>query len=165
MAYGVAAVLVAGSGVDADLIVTHFSFFPSSITAALGVVSDFSVSSSDVTLSSVSASTPVVVSDSEELEDDDEVASVVAVVSATTTAAVAAGVGSVDADEVEVAAEESLFAAASFFACLARSLLSNFYSNVVMFSKTLFKERIKAKTYLFDFLLLLLIDFWNTKSQ
>lgn len=124
MAYGAAVVLVAGSGVvEADLIATHFSFFPSSTTASLGVVSDFSVSSSEVTLSSVSASTPVVVSDSEELADD-EVASVVVVVSVTTAAA---GVGSVDV--VEVAAEESLFtaaAAASFFACLARSLLSNF---------------------------------------
>lgn len=109
-----------------DLIATHFSFFPSSTTTALGVVvsSDFSVSSSEVTLSSVSASTPVVVSDSEELEDDEvdsEVDSEV-VVSSDTTAA--AGVGSVGD---EVVTEESLFAtAASFFACLARSLFSNF---------------------------------------
>ena len=124
MAYGVAVVLVAGSGLEVDLIATHFSFFPSSTTATLGV-SDFSVSSSEVTLSSVSASTPVVVSDSEELADDDDEAASVVVLSATTTTA---GVGSVGG-AVEGAAEESLFAAnfsASFFA-LTRSLLSNFY--------------------------------------
>ena len=120
-AYGVAVVLVAGSGVEVvDLIATHLSFFPSSTTATSG---DFSVSSSDVTLSSVSASTPVVVSDSEELADDEEAVSEVAMgVSFTTTTA---GMGSVD--EAKVAAEESLFAAAAaFLACLARSFFSNF---------------------------------------
>jgi hypothetical protein len=50
------------------LTATHFS---SSTTT--WKFSDFSVSSSEVTLSSVSVSMPVVVSDSEELEDDDEV--------------------------------------------------------------------------------------------
>lgn len=132
VAHGVAVVLVAGSGVEADLIATHFSFFPSSTTAALGVVSDFSVSSSDVTLSSVSASTPVVVSDSEELaEDDDEVASLVMEVSVTTAAA---GVGSVGDD---VAAEESLFAAAAAacFIFFARSFLSNFYREFRLLAK------------------------------
>ena len=113
------AVSVGGVGVEVDLIATHFSFFPSSTTATSGFSSDFSFSSSEVTLSSVSASTPVVVSDSEELED--EVASEVVV----STATVAAGVGSVGD---EVATEESLFAAAaaSFFACLTRSLFSIF---------------------------------------
>ena len=122
MAYGVAVVLVAGSGEEVDLIATHLSFFPSSTTATSGI---FSVSSSEVTLSSVSASTPVVVSDSEELADNDEAASASEVaVSFTTTAA---RVGSVGV-EAEVAADESLFAAAaaSFFASLARSFLSNF---------------------------------------
>ena len=121
MAYGVTVVLVVESGVEVDLIATHLSFFPSSTTATSGI---FSVSSSEVTLSSVSASTPVVVSDSEEFadeavsEDSEEV-----VVSFTTAAA---GVGSVE-DEAEVVAEESLFAAAAnFFASLARSFLSNF---------------------------------------
>ena len=120
MAYGVTVVLVVESGVEVDLIATHLSFFPSSTTATSGI---FSVSSSEVTLSSVSASTPVVVSDSEEFADeavseDSEVA-----VSFTTAAA---GVGSVE-DEAEVVAEESLFAAAAnFFASLARSFLSNF---------------------------------------
>jgi hypothetical protein len=114
--YGVAVVLMAGSEVvEVDLIATHFSFFPSSTT--VGVVSDFSVSSSEVTLSSVSASTPVVVSDS---EDDEEVTSTSVTVVVTGVITAAAGVGSV-----------SLFAAAaaSFFA-LARSFLSNFYKAI-----------------------------------
>jgi hypothetical protein len=102
-----------GAGVEADLTATHFSF-PSSTTIL--EFTDFSVSSS------VSASTPVVVSDSEELEDDEDDVTAEVVVSVTT---VAAGVSSVD-DEVEVATEESLFAAASFLACLTRSFLSNF---------------------------------------
>jgi hypothetical protein len=116
--YGVAiVVLVARSGVvEVDLIATHLSFFPSSTTATS---EDFSLSSSEVTLSSVSASTPVVVSDSEELADDDEaISEVLAGISFTTVDA--AGMDS-------VADEESLFAAAaSFFASLARSFLSNF---------------------------------------
>ncbi|KAF8815435.1 hypothetical protein BYT27DRAFT_6699639 [Phlegmacium glaucopus] len=123
------AVSVGGGGVEGvvevDLTATHFSFsfFPPSSTTAAGS-SDFSVSSSEVTLSSVSASTPVVVSDSE-LEDDDEVTSE-AVASVT---GVAAGVDSVDA--VEVATEESLFAAVSarsFLAFAARSFLSSFWT-------------------------------------
>lgn len=101
---------------EVDLIATHFSFFPSS-TSTLEVSSDFSISSSEVTLSSVSASTPVVVSDSEELEED-EVASDEVV-----SEAAAAGVDSVDE---ELATEESLFVAASLFACCLRSLFSNF---------------------------------------
>ena len=126
--------LVAGSEVvEFDLIATHFSFFPSSTTATLvGFVSDFSVSSSEVTLSSVSASTPVVVSDSEELAEDDEVTSTSETVVVTGVTTAAARMGSVAGDEVEVAAEESLFAAAaaaSFF-CLARSFLSNFYKGI-----------------------------------
>jgi hypothetical protein len=69
----------------------------------------------------VSASTPVVVSDSE--DDADEVASD----AVDSPVVVAAGVVSVD--EVDVAVEESLFAVASariFLALAARSFLSSF---------------------------------------
>jgi hypothetical protein len=107
----VAAGMAAAVVVDAFLTATHFSF-PS--PGAL------SPSSSEVTLSSVSASTPVVFSDSE--LDADVVSDAVA-----SPDVVAAGVVSVD--EVDVAVEESLFAVASarsFLALAARSFLSSF---------------------------------------
>lgn len=118
MLHGVAVSVAGGVEAEAGLTATHFSFF-SSTTAS--EVLGLSVSSSEVTLSSVSASTPVVVSDSEELEDDDDEVAPEVVASVTT---VAAGVGSVDV--VGVATEESLFAAAASFFCLARSFLSSF---------------------------------------
>ena len=111
---GVAAAGVATTVVvDVFLTATHFSF-PSPVA--------LSFSSSEVTLSSVSASTPVVVSDSE-LDADEVVSDAVA-----SPDVVAAGVVSVD--EVDVAVEESLFAVASarsFLALAARSFLSSFY--------------------------------------
>lgn len=85
----------------ADLTATHFSFFfPSSLTAVAPSLSD---SSSDVTLSSVSASTPVVFSDSELDEEE---------VSAGTTTA------SSEADEVAESSVEALSAA--FFSAASR---------------------------------------------
>ena len=108
VAAGVAAAVV----VDAFLTATHFSF-PS--PGAL------SPSSSEVTLSSVSASTPVVFSDSE-LDADEVVSDAKA-----SPDVVASGVVSVD--EVDVAVEESLLAVASarsFLALAARSFLSSF---------------------------------------
>jgi len=109
VAAGVAAAIVV---VDVFLTATHFSF-PSPV--------DFSLSSSEVTLSSVSASTPVVVSDSE--FDADEV------VSDTVASPEVLAAGVVSVDEVDVAVEESLFAVASarsFLALAARSFLSSF---------------------------------------
>jgi len=103
-ARGVAAVVM-----DAFLTAIHFSF-----PVALSFTSE-------VTLSSVSASTPVVFSDSE-LDVDEVVSDAVA-----SPEVVAAGVVSVD--EVDVAVEESLFAVASarsFFALAACCFLSSF---------------------------------------
>jgi len=70
--------------VEVDLTATHFSFLASSLGAASVLLS---ASDSEVMLSSVSASTPVVVSDSELDEDGDSVvvASVVDAVVATDT--------------------------------------------------------------------------------
>lgn len=97
-----------------DLTATHFSFsFPSSVTAE---PSGFADSSSEVTLSSVSASTPVVFSDSE--FEDDELSSGVGVWT---------GVAAV-VDGVEVATEESPFAAASRRSFLALERASFFSS-------------------------------------
>ena len=84
---------VAAVGVDTFLTAIHFSF-PSLI--------DLLFSSSEVMLSSVSASTPVVFSDSE-LDADEVVSDGVA-----SPDMVAAGVVSVD--EVNMAVEGSLFA-------------------------------------------------------
>lgn len=82
---------------------------------------DLSFSSSEVTLSSASASIPVVFLDSE-LDADEVVSDGVA-----SPDVVAAGVVSVD--EVDVAVEGSLFAVPStrsFLALAARSFLSSF---------------------------------------
>jgi len=74
-------VVVAGSVceaaevVDDDLTATHLSFLPSSLVAVSVLLS---VSDSEVMLSSVSASTPVVVSDSE-LDDEGDSVVVVSV--------------------------------------------------------------------------------------
>lgn len=102
--------------VDAVLTATHFSFLTSSFSSEASSV--FSLSSSDVTLSSVSASIPVLASDS-------EVA--VEVASVEVEESVVASAGAVSVDEGEVVEEESLFAASArafFFA--ARSLRSCF---------------------------------------
>ena len=97
-AAGVAAAVV----VDAFLTTIHFSF-PSPVA--------LSFYSSEVTLS-VSASTPVVFSDSE-LDANEVVSDAVA-----SPDGVAAGVVSVD--EVDVAVEESVFAVAGPWASLGR---------------------------------------------
>ena len=114
----VSTVEVAGieeAGVDTA---THFSFLPSSFTAP-----SLSDSSSDVTLSSVSASTPVLFSDSE-LDDSLEETSIL----------VGPGVeDSVVATSDDSEIDKSLFAAVSARAFLAlerASLRSIFYINV-----------------------------------
>lgn len=112
-----AAAVSVGAGSVCPLTATHFSFLPSSLTAGSSVLSD---SSSDVTLSSVSASTPVV-SDSElELDEEDSLVEVAAAASAE-----GVSVGVVAA----LVTEESLFAAASrraFLALARASFLSSF---------------------------------------
>lgn len=111
-----AAAVSVGAGSVCPLTATHFSFLPSSLTAGSSVLSD---SSSDVTLSSVSASTPVV-SDSElELDEEDSLVEVAA------ASAEGVSVGVVAA----LVTEESLFAAASrraFLALARASFLSSF---------------------------------------
>ena len=111
---------VAGADGACPLTVTHFS--------PLVAPSALSVSSSEVTLSSVSASTPVLVSDSELLEVEDSLVA----------SGVKAGVGGVEVDAAGVVSvgvaesveESSLFDAAasarSFLALAARSFLSSF---------------------------------------
>jgi hypothetical protein len=109
---------VAGADGACPLTVTHFS--PFGWVVALSVSS-----SSDVTLSSVSASTPVLVSDSELLEVEDSLVAsgVEAGVEVDAAGVVSVGV----AESVE---ESSLFDAAasarSFLALAARSFLSSF---------------------------------------
>jgi hypothetical protein len=108
------------------LTVTHFSFFPPWTVPS----SDFSDSSSDVTLSSVSASIPVLLTSDSELEDDDSLDVAVSVeVSVETAASVAAAEATSVAVEVG-GREDSLLKAASarkIFLALARaSFLSSF---------------------------------------
>lgn len=111
-----AAAVSVGAGNVCPLTATHFSFLPSSLTAGSSVLSD---SSSDVTLSSVSASTPVV-SDSElELDEEDSLVEV----------AVASAEGVSVGVVAALVTEESLFAAASrraFLALARASFLSSF---------------------------------------
>jgi len=93
-------------GAVADLTATHFSFLATAASLSES-------SSSDVTLSSVSASTPVVFSDSE-LEDS-------LVVSVVVGAAASMGV-----EAVEVSVLDEVAASRAFFA-LRASLRSDFY--------------------------------------
>lgn len=114
---------VAGADGACPLTVTHFSPFGWAVAP-----SALSVSSSEVTLSSVSASTPVLVSDSELLEVEDSLVA----------SGVKAGVGGVEVDAAGVVSvgvaesveESSLFDAAasarSFLTFAARSFLSSF---------------------------------------
>jgi len=114
---------VAGADGACPLTVTHFSPFGWVVAP-----SALSVSSSEVMLSSVSASTPVLVSDSELLEVEDSLVA----------SGVKAGVGGVEVDAAGVVSvgvaesveESSLFDAAasarSFLALAARSFLSSF---------------------------------------
>jgi len=104
---------VAVEGGEACLTATHFSFF--SLPSSSAALSD---SSSEVTLSSVSASTPVLVSSSE-LEDEALLSEVAA-----SSVGVAAGADSVVV--VEGVVDESLFEASLSFFAFARSFLSSF---------------------------------------
>jgi hypothetical protein len=98
-------------GVDCPLTATHFSFFASLDSASLSVAS-----SSDVTLSSVSASDPVLLSASEPEDDDSE------------DDDVAEGVAGVSSVVVEAAGalEDSLFSRRAFLALRRASFLSSF---------------------------------------
>jgi hypothetical protein len=99
-------------GVDCPLTATHFSFFASSLeSAGLSVAS-----SSDVTLSSVSASDPVLLSASEPEDEDSE----------DDVAEGAAGVFSVVVVEAAGALEDSLFSRRAFLALRRASFLSSF---------------------------------------
>lgn len=101
--------------VDCPLTATHFSFLVSSLGSARLLVA----SSSDVTLSSVSASTPVLLSasepepDTEDSEEDD-------------VAEVAGGGISVVVEEAVATEEDSVFSRKAFLALSRASFLSDF---------------------------------------
>ena len=147
---GVASSVAGTGGVVAvwPFTATHFSFLPFSTSSFFSPSS-----SSEVTLSSVSASTPVVVSDSEleELEDDDSEVEVVA------AAAGAVSVDVVSTPGVEVLLVVASFAAASFsLSCLrsfARaSLRSSFWNKELV----RWARHSEARSHLLSFLFFLL---------
>jgi hypothetical protein len=106
--------VVAAAGVDvAGFTDTHFSFLPAPLSDS---------SSSDVTLSSVSASTPVVFSDSEESLDE------LSVVSADVFVDAASTVASVEVVDVSVL-DDAVASRIAFFA-LRASLRSSFCDEI-----------------------------------